>query len=648
MIMRQLSRKVRKENKMQRPLRLCSFAALRETYVLAILLTCTQLQAQSPYQDVSHYSATFGHAKMYRLYLPEGYTSSSTHYPVIYFFHGWGGRHFKDDNAKLEYEKIKLLVDKYKVILVMWDGNIEESEPRPYNIGNHGDVKFNVQMKDYFPEFVHHVDSTYRTIPDRQHRGIIGFSMGGFMSFFLAGKYPDMVTAAVSLTGSPEFFVGIPNNHTLYPMRYAFKNLKDINIRMHTGDSDILYYLNEEVHEGAKWEGVPIDYYRFHGGHIVDDSGETKVFELAMQFVANAFSIKKAVPERWSHYDLYGNFSLWGYTVTSDKQEPGYIYLKNVSKQGFGVYTHRWLPDGPALSVTPVTVTTAPVYDRNAIYSIVQYSIKSDKITNRIVKSDDNGRLKIQLDGSGYEIGIYKKGDPEDWVVFDYSTGNRNKNHFLQPKRSNMLTLRLFNRGGNNKGEIRIGITTRDSSVAIGKEELTIYPIPGKRMASTTFSPINYSGTPPPHAEPNFIKFDISISKAGRTITDDINVPVWYDVPLFDSIHIDDSKAIRNKSFGKGNANGEANAGEQVVVYQNDHRLRLYTEDPWVVKEEGRVLDEIIPARWPDGFTVSSVIKIDPKCPKGHIIECLASYETKAFNPIERKLTWRIIKIVVK
>ena len=85
---------------------------------------------------------------------------------------------------------LKALVDKYQVILVMWDGSMDGIEPRPYNVGNHENVKFEVQMKDYFPELVAYTDSTYRTFPHRVHRGIIGYSMGGFMSFFLARKIP--------------------------------------------------------------------------------------------------------------------------------------------------------------------------------------------------------------------------------------------------------------------------------------------------------------------------------------------------------------------------------------------------------------------------------------------------------------------------
>jgi len=330
-------------------------------------------QAYPPFTDTSHFSQVFGHDKFYRLYLPKGYESSGKRYPVIYFFHGWGGRHFKDDNALLNYEGIKLLVDKYQVILVMWDGNIDTTEPRPYNVGYHNDIKFEMQEKDYFPELVSHIDSSYRTLSDRQHRGIIGFSMGGFMSFFLAGKYPDKINAAVSLAGSPEFFVGYPDNHTLYPVRYTFKNLSDVKIRMHNGDSDILYYLNDEVKEGAKWEGIKLDYWKFHGGHMVDKTGETIVFEKAMKFITDAFSEPSECKPGWSHYDLYPAFTVWNYEIKTGKKEPGYLFMKKVDKTGFGFYTRRWLPLGPPLPLDSIFIKTAPLYDAGKEYHVVTY-----------------------------------------------------------------------------------------------------------------------------------------------------------------------------------------------------------------------------------------------------------------------------------
>ncbi len=88
---------------------------------------------------------------------------------------------------------------------------------RPYNIGFHSNINYETQFKDYFPELVSHIDSTYRTLTDRSNRALIGHSMGGIMSFFIAGKYPDMVGAAVNSKGSPPFFIGYPDDHTPLP-----------------------------------------------------------------------------------------------------------------------------------------------------------------------------------------------------------------------------------------------------------------------------------------------------------------------------------------------------------------------------------------------------------------------------------------------
>ena len=313
--------------------------------LLGILFVCPSSSAQQThtppphdeYQDLTHFSKVFGRDKYFRLYLPRGYDQTTKRYPVIYFFHGWGGRHFKDDNAKLEYEKLKVLVDTFQVLLVMWDGNIEESEPRPYNVGNHEDVKYRIQMAEYFPELVAYIDSRYRTLADRSGRGIIGFSMGGFMAHYLAGKYPDSIGAAVSFAGSPEFFVGSPDIQTLYSVRYTFKNLQGVRLRMYNGDSDILFYLNKEVHEGAVWDGVPIEYREFHGPHMIDYPGETTVFQTAMEFVTAALHDPLPPPQGWTHHDLYPDFDAWGYHVESNKHEPGFITLSNVDRHGFRV-----------------------------------------------------------------------------------------------------------------------------------------------------------------------------------------------------------------------------------------------------------------------------------------------------------------------
>ncbi|CAL1519670.1 alpha/beta fold hydrolase [Chitinophaga sp. MM2321] len=624
----------------------------QRSYRIALIILALWLPAffsckqSPPYRDLTHNSAVFGHKKFYRLYLPDGYNSTATRYPVIYFFHGWGGRHFKDDNAKLAYEKLQQLVDKYKVILVMWDGNIDEQEPRPYNVGNHEDVKFEVQMKDYFPELVNYIDSAYRTEADRRHRGIIGFSMGGIMSFFLAGKYPDKVSAAVSMTGSPEFFIGYPHDHTLYPLRYTFKNLQQVSTSMHTSDSDILYYLNEEVRAGALWEGgVSFAYHAFKGGHMVDKPGETKVFDTAMRFVVDAFKNPLPPAKLWSHYDLYPDFKVWGYEVASNKQTPGFIFLRNVDKSGFGLYTRKWLPDGPSLPDVESSVLTAPVYTPGHTYQVVTWRAQGNNTDVREVKSDEQGRLSFKLDAAGSEVGIFDKKDAPAFICLDYKVGDNSR--YLGVSQHNRLTLRLLNRGGENNlpQEVKVTVSAVDSAIALPVATSIIKATPGQRILTLPPLEVACNKVPPPHAEPWQVKLKVVIQVGDHTFNDELTVPVWFNTTAFDQINIDDGKAVRDTVLGSGNGNGIAEAGEKIMLYQGTNRLRIYTEDPWVHQE---LVEEIIPARWPDGFTSASVLRIAPGCPDGHEINCLASYETKTFNPIERKVTWGKVKLTVR
>ena len=607
----------------------------------------SQVKPSASHIDALHYSKAFGCNKYYRIYLPQGYETSLKEYPVIYFFHGWGERYFGNSIALPEPGKIKALADKYQIIMVMWDGNIDTAEKRPYNTGDHEHVKYDVQMKDYFPELVEHIDNTYRTLASRQHRGIIGFSMGGFMSFFLAGRYPDKVIAAVSLAGSPEFFIGHPENHTLYPMRYMFRNLQDVKIRLHNGDSDILYYLNDEVQQGAKWEGVPLDYQTFHGGHMVDKPGEVKVFESAIQFVNAAFSTRPALSDRWSHIDIYSRFTVWDYEVTTNKNIPGYIRITNVDDAGFGLHQYKWLPDGPPLNTGSVQVVTAPLYKPQKQYHVVTYTKETGQIKEIIKQADTTGRISLAYKQPGVETGIYSEDAKASFIVLDYNTGAYTP--FLYNGRNNALSLKLFNRGNANlpPGKIKISLSCTDTAVHFPANTMDVKIIPGQRIIHSSPFSVFLNKKLPQHAEPSSLNIKVITDYNDKRFIDKVIVPVLYDAPAFDSIQIDDGRIVREHPFGTGNGNGVAEAGEKILLYKGSHRLRLYTNDRWVIREDGDLADEMIPSVWIDGFTMSSVVKISPDCPDGHTIDFYGSFETKVFDPIERKTTWGRIKITV-
>ena len=151
--------------------------------------------------DSRHYSSVFGEIRNYRIFLPRGYFANpNKRYPVIYFLHGWSQRYFGDGGQKYdEFDKgndnngdnIANFVSTHDVIVVKSDGyNREPDEKyylRPYNIDP---VETFRQFPIYYPELITYIDSHYHTIVDREHRAISGLSMGGFMSFWIAGKYP--------------------------------------------------------------------------------------------------------------------------------------------------------------------------------------------------------------------------------------------------------------------------------------------------------------------------------------------------------------------------------------------------------------------------------------------------------------------------
>ncbi|MEJ1240449.1 alpha/beta fold hydrolase [Chryseolinea sp. T2] len=620
-------------------------------FVLAcctFLTSCSSPEDHHPYQDVTHFSKTFGHRKYYRLYLPGSYQQdNTTRFPVIYFFHGWGGRYKSDDNAKLAYDSLQRLVDKYKVMLVMWDGNVDEKEPRPYNIGSHNDVRYQEQMKDYFPELAHHIDSTYRTIADKQHRGIIGFSMGGFMSYFLAGKYPEMVRAAVGMTGSPEFFVGYPQNHTLYPLRYAFENLREVKLRFHNSTADELTYLNTEVAEGAAWDGkVSFEYWQFEGGHVVDLPGETRVFERAMSFVAKAFEEPFVTPAEWSHYDLYHEFSIYGYEVKTNKKRAGFTYLKHVSPGGFGIATRKWLPDGPPLDSVEIQLTTAPVYPPNARLNIVKVNRKTGKVSQSNGSADSNGRLALVFDGD-YEVGISAPEDNEHAGAVAYDYEMKNGQRFLSPG-DNQLQLLLFDQAVVRlKGDYKIVVTSPDSTLRISGPGIKMSK--GIRISKSNAISIRCSMKPPADAAPPFVKLHVALTTGNVTRHSELVIPVMFDVPEFTTVEIDDNRSINDstKARGDGNGDGIVQAGERIVVYVDGHPLKLYADSKFIRHEQEEEFDIMVPAKWPDGFTLASVAKVDDNCPSGTELELLGNFETKEYMPIKRTVHWGRVRIQV-
>ncbi len=587
-------------------------------------------------RDESHYSAAFGRMKTYRIFLPDNYSKSNKKFPVIYYFHGNTGSH------RLNFASVPRLVNENQVILVAWNGRSVNSDLRPYNIGNHSNINYQIQFKDYFLELVAHIDSTYRTVPDREHRAVIGHSMGGIMSFFLAGKYPDMIGTAVNSKGSPEFYIGYPDNHTLYRVRFMFRNLTGIRLRFTNSTNGELVNLNKEVNQAAEREkDLDYEYVVYEGGHHLDEAQ----FIDAFRFVVASFKNPLPVPRRWNHADLYPDFDVWGYEIRSNLDQPGYIEMHGVTPAGMDIRTKKWEPDGVPIPGVKINVKTPARYKPGTQYTLLDYNVTGDSLKMAGIRSDDQGRINFSVDHQEHQIGIFARNDPADISCVSYKVNGASR--FLDHHKVSRMNLRLLNRGGSTAKNLTVTLSTTADSVEILNPTIELTAIePGHLVWLEPEFRIKADNQPPTNGAPFRVRFYVKVTDhSGNSWTDDMDVPVFYDVPEFTRIGIDDGDS---EMFGSGNGNNIAEPGEYIMIYEISNcsnRTRLYYDDPYVDGE--RLYTEVQPDKWGDGYTTSSVVHIADDCPPGHVIHFLAKYEIKDWLAIDRQVTWGRITITV-
>ncbi len=148
--------------------------------------------------DITIDSKILGRKIKYSITLPKSYvTDKERRYPVVYMLHGYG-----DDNNS-------------------WNGNWLHGNDKIFALENQGLAEmiyvfpqgfttyycnfytgaFNY-MDMFIQELIPYIDDTYRTIADREHRSITGYSMGGFGAMVLALKHPETFLCSAPLSMS--------------------------------------------------------------------------------------------------------------------------------------------------------------------------------------------------------------------------------------------------------------------------------------------------------------------------------------------------------------------------------------------------------------------------------------------------------------
>lgn len=133
----------------------------------------------------------------FRVYLPAGYASSSTRYPVIYLLHGL-------PNAGTNYRDGKLATigasaeraGRPVIVVAPQASRPGDTDPEFHDWG-HGRNWESAIAGD----LVRTIDSRFRTIARRGARGIIGISAGGYGATIIALHRPGTFSVAQSWSG---------------------------------------------------------------------------------------------------------------------------------------------------------------------------------------------------------------------------------------------------------------------------------------------------------------------------------------------------------------------------------------------------------------------------------------------------------------
>ena len=277
------------------------------TLFFLLLAVALQPYAQNnPYPlilECEMQSEILGCTKKYCIYLPGGYADDAKSFPVLYLLHGLTDTHtaWRDKGNVQDIATDIIRSGKaQEMIIVMpdagttYDGYFNSAEWRYEDF--------------FFQEFIPHVESTYRIIPDKQHRAIAGLSMGGGGTTWYAINHSDMFSSAYAMsalmglvenswiTRDPDarrraFMGSAVANNNITAIENATKEqcVKIASVRwfIDVGDDDFLFDNNMEFIKAMRQKRIPYQLRVREGGHTWQYWQQA--LHVALPFVSESF-----------------------------------------------------------------------------------------------------------------------------------------------------------------------------------------------------------------------------------------------------------------------------------------------------------------------------------------------------------------------
>ncbi len=647
--------------------------SVKNTFFFPVFLLWVLSSVASAQIDRSFFSRSFDTVRWYRIYLPENYEKDTfKRYPVIYYFHGWGGRYkwdsydLSDDpnypaNGRVEPPFVmewKNYVKSHDVIIVSWDGyephlhpgrlfreGIPYGQCNPYDYPRaheHPIVQWGWDFRTYFRDLVAHIDSNYRTIPDRDHRGITGLSMGGLTSLYISGQNKDLISSTSAFCPADNIPLYGPKGYlAAFPVLEMYRSLKGIPLRLSYNSGDWLLFNDQRLKRIVEGSGfTPFEsHLADFPDHWAADAGSQ------LDFHMREFEKKHKRPEEWDHIcPAFRNFDQWGYRFSIQRPSPALTILENVSRDHLTVYARKFIPNGPVVQDETVSVTTDSIYQPDADYELVVYNLTSQLFSSLNVTSSRDGRLTFSLPGGGHMIGIHRKKGRKYPDIRVEISGHPDYLYFEEGKPLS-LDLNLVNLGSREAKNITLEIKGHYPTLHFTAKQITIPSLAaGERIKLDSVFSFSFS-----HYDDQHITGNLQIRVSAENMKADTRKFVFFAIPPSPYVHpgdiiILDGRKVSNVRIydqandtivhqtlegGKGNGNGIPEPGEEVLVFlhlaqglapgdtNTFHKTYLIgdNKDPYISVNHLRYDEKIGQA---GATSISSLITISDQTPPGH------------------------------
>ena len=272
-------------------------------FLATVLPAVAQGNAYPGVQECEMHSEILGCTKKYCIYLPQGYGNEATTFPVLYLLHGltdthtaWRDKGMVGDIATKLFSEGKAR----EMVIVMPDA------------GTTYDGYFNCdgwRYEDFFfQELIPHIESSYRVVPDKEHRAIAGLSMGGGGTTWYAINHSNMFSSAYAMsalmglvndtwiTHNPDsrrkaFMESAVANNNITAVENATKEqcaqIASVRWFIDVGDDDFLFANNMEFVKAMRSRHIPYQLRVREGGHTWRYWQEA--LHIALPFVSESF-----------------------------------------------------------------------------------------------------------------------------------------------------------------------------------------------------------------------------------------------------------------------------------------------------------------------------------------------------------------------